>query len=203
MSSQDNNGLPYSFGNGFPLPSEDDFPHSDKCESMFPSSSNAGNGHHASPTLLPPPPPPMTLPTSLFSQVERYETTQALLACKYQDGNSMCTDVLEMKSYIEKLDIMGVIFPREQAIDLVLILLPKSYGQFIESFRMRNINITLIDMNQMLIVAEAKMLKITSEANESDSKVSMEIENGDNHGPKKLLFPMERDRPRSNYLIVW
>lgn len=82
MSSQDINGLPYSFGNSFPLPSKDDLPHSDQGESMFPSSRNGVNGYHASSNLLPPP-PPVTLPTSHFPRVERYETTQALLACKH------------------------------------------------------------------------------------------------------------------------
>ena len=103
MSSQDNNGLP--------LPSKDDLPHSDQGESVFLSSNNDGNGYHASPTL---PPPTMTLP---MSRVERYETTQALLACKHKDGNFVCTHVLKMKSYIAELERSGVILYREQAID--------------------------------------------------------------------------------------
>ena len=101
MSSLDNNGLPCSFGRGFP-PSEDDLPHVDQGERMFPSSSNGGTRNHASPTL--PPLPLVTLPTSRFPRFERYETTQALLACKHQDRNFVCAHVLEMKSYIDKLD---------------------------------------------------------------------------------------------------
>ena len=84
MSSQDNNGLPHSFGNVLLFPSEDDLPYSDQGESIFSSSRNGGTGHHASSTL--PPPPPMTLPTLCFLQVERYATTQALLACGHQNG---------------------------------------------------------------------------------------------------------------------
>ena len=60
--------------------------------------------------------------------------------------------------YIDKLDRLGVVFPREQAIELVLLSLPKSYDQFIENFYMRNIDMNLIDLNQMLIVAKAEML---------------------------------------------
>ena len=44
----------------------------------------------------------------------------------------------------------------------------------------------------MLIVAEAEMLKSTSEAkvlNESNSKVSMDIDNGDNDDPEKIFLP--------------
>ena len=61
MSSQDNNDLPNSFGNVFPLPYEDELPHSDHGESMLPSSTNVVTGHHASTTLHPPPPPQVTL----------------------------------------------------------------------------------------------------------------------------------------------
>ena len=70
MSSSDNNGLPHSLGSGFPLPSEDDLPHSGQGESMFTSSKIVGNRCHASSTL--PPPPPVTLPKSCFLQAEKY-----------------------------------------------------------------------------------------------------------------------------------
>ena len=63
MSRQNNNGLPRSDGNGFPLPSEVDLPQSDQGESIFSSSRNGGTGHHASSTL---PPPHVTLRTSCF-----------------------------------------------------------------------------------------------------------------------------------------
>ena len=141
MSSSDNNGLPRSSGNVFPL-SEDDLPYFDQGERMFPSSSNGGTQHHASPTL---PPPTMTLP---MSRVERYKTVQAILASRHQDGNFVCAHVLEMKSYINKLDMMGVVFPREQEIDLVLFSLTESYSQFIEVFYMRYHDVTLINLTQ-------------------------------------------------------
>ena len=84
MSSSDNNGLPRPSGNIFPQ-SEDDFPHVDQGERMFTSSRNGGTRNHASLTL--PPPPLVTLPKSFFLQAEKYEVTQALLACKRQtDG---------------------------------------------------------------------------------------------------------------------
>ena len=93
-----------------------------------------------------PPPLPVTLPMSHFPKVERYKTTQSLLACKYQDGNFVCVHVLKIKSYFDKLDILGVDFPREKEIELVLLSFPKSYDQFIENFYMRNINMALIDL---------------------------------------------------------
>ena len=51
---------------------------------------------------------------------------------------------------------------------------------------------TLIDLTRMLIVAKAKMLKSTSKEKVLegfDSKVSMDIDNGNNGGLEKISFP--------------
>ena len=68
MSSQDNYGIPNSFRNDFPLRYENDLPHFDQGESMFPSLSNGGNRRHASPTL--PPPPPLTSPCHKLNDIK-------------------------------------------------------------------------------------------------------------------------------------
>lgn len=159
MSSHGNNGLPRFLGSGFPLPSEDDFPHSDQGESMFPFSSNDGNGGHVSSTF--PHLPPVTLPKSCFLQVEKYEITQALLASKHQDGKYVCMHFLEMKLYIDKLDMLGVVFLMELDIDLALLSLPKSYSQLFKDYYMSDHDVTLIDLTHMLIVVEAEMFKST------------------------------------------
>ena len=151
MSSQDNHGLRHPSGNVFP--SEDDLPNVDQGERMLSSSSTGGTGNHASPTL--PPPPPVTLPKSCLLQIEKYEINQALLACKHQDGKSICAHVLIMKSLIDKLGMLGVIFPREIAIDLVLVSLPESYSQLIKEYYMRDRDATLIELTYMLIDAKA------------------------------------------------
>ena len=95
-----------------------------------------------------------------------------------------------MKMYIDKLESIGVVFPMEKTIDLVLLSFHKSYGQFVKNFHIRNLDVTLIDLTQMLMVVEAKMLKNTSEVEMLigfDSKVSIDIGNGDISGPEKDL----------------
>ena len=70
---------------------------------------------------------------------------------------------------------------------------------------MRDLNITLIDVTQMLVVVEGEILKNTCKEKMLigyDSKVSMDICNGDIVVEKSFLFPMERGHPRSNCLII-
>ncbi|KAL7605266.1 hypothetical protein Lser_V15G20189 [Lactuca serriola] len=186
MLSSENNGLPRSFENVFP--SEDDLPHSCQGERIFISFSNGGNGGHTSSSLLPPP-PQVTLPMSCFLQDEKYEVTQALLACKHQDGKFVCANVLKMKLHINRLGILGVIFPRELVIELVLLSLSKTYSQFIKDYYMMDHDVTLIDLTYMLIVAEVEMLKTTSQAKifeGSVSKISMDIGNVNIGSPEKV-----------------
>ena len=122
MSSSDKYGL---IGNGFPSLSEDDLPQVDQGERILPSS-NGGTGNHISPTL--PPPPPVILPDPCFRQIEKFKVTQAMLACQHLNGNSVCAHVLNMKPHIDRLRMLGVVFPKELAVDLVLHLLPESYS---------------------------------------------------------------------------
>ncbi|KAL7618541.1 hypothetical protein Lser_V15G01506 [Lactuca serriola] len=155
---------------------------------MIPFLSNGGNRGNASSTL--PPPPPVTLPKSCFLQVEKYEITQALLACKHQDGKFVCVHVLEMKSYIDRLDMLGVVFPKDLAIELVLVSLPESYSRFIKDYYMSDHDITLIDLTHMLIVVEAEMLKSTIQAKVFEGSVSkISIDNSDNGGPEHISLP--------------
>ncbi|KAL7618765.1 hypothetical protein Lser_V15G01423 [Lactuca serriola] len=196
ISYEDINRLPRSYRNVFPQSSGDGLPLSRQSENVSPSLGNGGNVHRLSSTL--PPPPLITLPMSHFPQVERYETTQALLACKNEDGNFVY-HVLKMKSYIDKFGRMGFVFPREQANDLVLLSLPELYGQFIRNFHIRNLDVTLIDLNYMLMVAEAEMLKHTTKEEMliwSNSKNSMEINNGNINDLENISLPNRKGSVR-------
>ena len=51
-----------------------------------------------------------------------------------------------MKLHIDKLRMLGVVFPRDLAIDLDLVSLPDSYSQFITNFYEREDDVTLIDL---------------------------------------------------------
>ena len=118
----------------------------------------------------------------------------------------MCAHVLKIKFHIDRLEMFGVVFLRKLAIDLVLVSLHESYSQFIKDYYERDHDVTLIDLTYMLIVAEAKMLKSSSQANIFEgfvSQTSKDIYNDNIGSPEKFLFPMEMDCPRSNHLTIW
>ena len=96
MSSSDNYGLFESHGKRFPH--EDDVPR-----------------NH---TSLPPP-PPIVLLNPRVQRLKKLKITQALLASKHQDGRFVCAHVLELKSHIDMIGILGVVVSRKLAVDLV------------------------------------------------------------------------------------
>ena len=103
MSKFDNYGLLKSRGTS--IPHEDDIPRFDR-----------GTRNHASL----PPPPPIILPNPQVQRLEKFKLTQALLASKHEEGKSVCAHVLEMKSHIDRLRMMGVDISEMLAIEWVL-----------------------------------------------------------------------------------
>ena len=106
MSNSDNYSIPKSF------PHKEDIPQDDQGKSLIPSSCYAGT------SLLRP--PPIILPNPQVQRLEKFKVIQALLERKHQDGRSVCAHVLEMKSHIDKLEMLGVDVSRKVAVDLVL-----------------------------------------------------------------------------------
>ncbi|KAL7614718.1 hypothetical protein Lser_V15G05490 [Lactuca serriola] len=101
MSKYDNYGIPKSRGISFPH--EDDIPRFDR-----------GTRDRASL----PPPPPIILPNPQVRRLEKFELTKALLASKH--GKPVYVHILEMKSHIERLRMLGVEILGKLAVDWVL-----------------------------------------------------------------------------------
>ncbi|KAL7605331.1 hypothetical protein Lser_V15G16648 [Lactuca serriola] len=161
--SESNTGLPKSHGTS--LPNEDDIPRYDQ-----------GTTNHAS---LPPPPPIILLDPQV-RRLEKFKLTQALLASKHEDGKPVCAHVLEMKSHIDRLRMLGVKISGELAVDWVLQSLPESYSEFIREYYMMEHDVTLIDLTYLLIAAESTMIWRAGQANlsgESNSQTSMDTGN--------------------------
>ena len=58
---------------------------------------------------------------------ERFEIVKSLMACKQKEGTSVCAHVIKMKEYIDRHQNLGVEFPKELAIDMVLNSLSSSF----------------------------------------------------------------------------
>ncbi|KAL7583270.1 hypothetical protein Lser_V15G45908 [Lactuca serriola] len=175
MSSSDNYGLPKYFGKSFPH--EDDVPRFDQ-----------GIRDH---TSLPQP-PPIVLPNPRVHRIEKFNITQSLLASKHEDVRSVCAHVLEMKSHIDRLGMLGVIVSRKLVVDLVLQSLAKSYSELVKDYYMTDHDVTLIDLAYLLIVAESAMIWCTGQENLFERSIfqsSMDINNGNIRSPKKSSLP--------------
>ena len=48
-----------------------------------------------------------------------------------------------MKSHVDRLGRLGVVFPRKLAVDMVLTSLPESYSQFLKDYYMTDHDVTL------------------------------------------------------------
>ncbi|KAL7598299.1 hypothetical protein Lser_V15G22947 [Lactuca serriola] len=172
MSSSDNYGLPKSFGTSFPL--EDDVPLLGR-----------GSGNH---TSLPPP-PPIILPDPQARRLEKFKITQSLLASKHKDAKFIYAHVLDMKLHIDRLAMLGFVFPRKLAIELVLQSVPKSYSKFIKDYYVTDHDMTLINLTYMLIAAESAMIWRNGQANliaRSTSQADMEI-------PEMITYPKGKE----------
>ena len=58
-----------------------------------------------------------------------------------------------MKGYIDRLQNLGVEFPKELAVDMVLNSLSGSFEQFVLNYNMNNLEKTLMELHGMLKTA--------------------------------------------------
>ena len=66
---------------------------------------------------------------------------------------------LKMYEYIERLNQFGCWMDFELSINLILANLPNSFAQFVLDYRMNNIISTILDLINLLKIAERKLAK--------------------------------------------
>ena len=101
----------------------------------------------------------------LFQQqarAERFEISQALIDCKMAEGSSVSAHVIKLQGYIQRLEALGVPFPKDFGTDLILKSLPPSFAGFVMNFNMHGMNKTLAELFAMLKVAEKDIQKNTN-----------------------------------------
>lgn len=76
--------------------------------------------------------------------------------------NFVCAQNQKMKLYIDWLGNLGVEFPKDLAIYMVLNFHSSSYCQFVMNYNMNNLNRTIMDLHGMLKTAGACLVKAIS-----------------------------------------
>lgn len=79
---------------------------------------------------------------------EQFEVVRSLTSYKIKEGGSMCAQVQQMKSYIEKLENLHIVFDNNLVVDLVLGSLPSSYDKFIMTYRLNSVEKTLMEQRK-------------------------------------------------------
>ncbi|KAI3723657.1 hypothetical protein L2E82_35412 [Cichorium intybus] len=98
-----------------------------------------------------------------LARTERFETVRAFHACKMEDGQTVSSYVLKMKSHIDHLARLGVVMPEELATDMILNSLTKSFDPFVMNYNMNGLNKTIPELHGMLITAERNLPKKTTQ----------------------------------------
>nr|GEY22305.1 zinc finger, CCHC-type [Tanacetum cinerariifolium] len=85
---------------------------------------------------------------------ELFKTVKAFHACKQEDGQSVSSYLLKMKSYLDTLEHLGYVMPNELDVSLIFNSLNKDYDQFVQNYNMHNMRKTIAELHAMLKLHE-------------------------------------------------
>ncbi|GKA05110.1 hypothetical protein Tco_0684230 [Tanacetum coccineum] len=74
--------------------------------------------------------------------------------CSQEDGQSVSSYLLKMKSYLDILERLGYVMPNELGVSLILNSFNKDYDQFIQNYNMHNMGKTIDELHAMLKLHE-------------------------------------------------
>ncbi|GKD20451.1 retrotransposon protein, putative, ty1-copia subclass, partial [Tanacetum coccineum] len=85
-----------------------------------------------------------------YAKQELFEIVKAFHACKQEEGQSVSSYLLKMKSYLDTLERLGYAMPNELGVSLILNSLNKDYDQFIQNYNMHSMGKTIAELHVML-----------------------------------------------------
>nr|GEU39182.1 zinc finger, CCHC-type [Tanacetum cinerariifolium] len=85
---------------------------------------------------------------------ELFETVKTFYACKQEDGQSISSYLLKMKSYLDTLERLGYAMPNELGVSLILNSLNKEYYQFVQNYNMHSMGKMIAKLHAMLKLHE-------------------------------------------------
>ncbi|GJR76541.1 zinc finger, CCHC-type containing protein [Tanacetum coccineum] len=99
---------------------------------------------------------------TLFAQQaeqELLQTTRDFHSCKQEEGQSVSSYVLKMKSYIDNLERLGHPVTLGLAVSLILIGLRKEFDGFVQNYNMHSLGKTVNELHAMLKLHEQTLPK--------------------------------------------
>ncbi|GJX71739.1 retrotransposon protein, putative, ty1-copia subclass [Tanacetum coccineum] len=90
---------------------------------------------------------------TLYAQQAEHELLQTVRefhACKQEEGQSVSSYVLKMKSYIDNLERLGHAMSQNLAVSLILVSLRKEYDSFVQNYNMHGMGKTVTELHAML-----------------------------------------------------
>ncbi|GKB01356.1 hypothetical protein Tco_0829400 [Tanacetum coccineum] len=141
---------------------------------------------------------------------------KAFHACIKEDGQSVSSYLLKMKSYLDTLERLGYAMPNELSVSLILNSLNKDYDQFIQNYNMHSMGKTLAELHAMLKLHEKGILKKVEtpavlairEGKIQKDKKKPQGAKGKAKGKNKLAYtpktkippPLKRDNPAKDFI---
>ncbi|GJW80710.1 retrotransposon protein, putative, ty1-copia subclass [Tanacetum coccineum] len=142
---------------------------------------------------------------------ELFETGKAFHACKQEDGQSVSSYLLKVKSYLDTLECLGYAMPKELDVSLILNSLNNDYDQFVHNYNMHSMGKTLAELHAMLKLyekgipkkAETPDVLVIHEGKIQKDKKKPQGVKGKAEGKNKLAYapktkispPPKRDNP--------
>ncbi|GJZ32404.1 hypothetical protein Tco_0577840 [Tanacetum coccineum] len=90
---------------------------------------------------------------------ELFETVKPFHACKQEDGQLVSSYILNMKSYLDTLELLGYPMPNEHVVSLIFNSLNKDYEQFVQNYNMHSIGKTIVELHVLLKLTEKGLPK--------------------------------------------
>ncbi|GJT32829.1 retrotransposon protein, putative, ty1-copia subclass [Tanacetum coccineum] len=85
---------------------------------------------------------------------ELFQTVREFYACKQEEGQSVSSYVLKMKSYIDNLERLGHAMTQNLSVSCILVSLRKEYDCFVQNYNMHSMGKTVIELHAMLKLHE-------------------------------------------------
>ncbi|PWA43669.1 zinc finger, CCHC-type [Artemisia annua] len=93
------------------------------------------------------------------AEQELFDTVKSFHACKEEEGQSVSSYVMKMKSYLDQMERLGYPMPQILGVSMILSSLSKDYDQFVQNYNIHNMGKTIAELHNMLKLAEKGMPK--------------------------------------------